>query len=253
MSYYGARYYDSKISVWISVDPLAEKFAGRSPYEYCFSNPVNLIDPDGMAPTDDYGIDNFGKIELLKKTNDKTDTLYTASRDRDGKLIKNKNADSITVKKGVLSKIENTEFINSETGEKNDIQLIDASKSSNPNKLFEFVSNNSINEFSLTKFENGVKVIGTSFKESTESSLNISASRNRSNIISYEHSHPMDFDGLYPSPADIQTASKFKADANLRIYAPLLKQYKNYDANSPSFELKEVVIPARIPARKPKI
>ena len=162
-----------------------------------------------------------------------------------GNLKKDENADSITVEKGILDTIENTQFTNSLTGDKTDVQLVDASKMTNSNELFEFVSNNSINEFSLTKFENGANIIGTSFKESSELSLNISASRNSSNINSYEHSHPMDFDGLYPSPADIQTAGKFKADANLRIYAPLLKQYKNYDANSPSFELKEVVIPAR--------
>ena len=33
--------------MWQSVDPLAEKYPNRSPYEYTFSNPVNLIDPDG--------------------------------------------------------------------------------------------------------------------------------------------------------------------------------------------------------------
>ena len=53
--YYGARYYDPKLSIWASVDPLAEKFAGRSSYEYCFSNPVNLTDPTGMGPEDDPG------------------------------------------------------------------------------------------------------------------------------------------------------------------------------------------------------
>ena len=51
MYYYGARYYDPRISIFVSVDPLAEKFVGRSPYEYCFNNPVNLIDPTGMSPT----------------------------------------------------------------------------------------------------------------------------------------------------------------------------------------------------------
>jgi hypothetical protein len=36
--------------MWLSVDPLAEMFPGRSPYEYCFSNPINLTDPTGMSP-----------------------------------------------------------------------------------------------------------------------------------------------------------------------------------------------------------
>jgi RHS repeat-associated protein len=52
LSYFGARYYDSKVSLWLSVDPLAEEFAGRSPYEYCFSNPIRFIDPTGMGPDD---------------------------------------------------------------------------------------------------------------------------------------------------------------------------------------------------------
>ena len=49
--YYGARYYDTKASVWLSVDPLAEKYPGLSPYNYCLNNPVRLVDPNGKEPT----------------------------------------------------------------------------------------------------------------------------------------------------------------------------------------------------------
>jgi hypothetical protein len=49
--YYGARYYNPRVSLWLNVDPLAEQFAGRSPYEYTFSNSIKFIDPDGKKPT----------------------------------------------------------------------------------------------------------------------------------------------------------------------------------------------------------
>ena len=46
-SYFGARYYNSDISIWLSVDPLADKYPSMSPYVYCANNPVRLVDPDG--------------------------------------------------------------------------------------------------------------------------------------------------------------------------------------------------------------
>ena len=48
--YYGARYYDPQVSVWLSVDPLASEFPHVSPYNFSLNNPINLVDPDGMAP-----------------------------------------------------------------------------------------------------------------------------------------------------------------------------------------------------------
>ena len=45
--YYGARYYDPKLSIFISVDPLAEKYSGWSSYCYTLNNPLKYIDPDG--------------------------------------------------------------------------------------------------------------------------------------------------------------------------------------------------------------
>lgn len=52
--YYGARYYDARTSIWLSVDPLAEKYPSWSPYVYTFNNPINLIDPDGREPVPSY-------------------------------------------------------------------------------------------------------------------------------------------------------------------------------------------------------
>ena len=46
--YYSARYYDPKLSIFLSVDPLAEQFVGWTPYHYVHNNPINMIDPTGM-------------------------------------------------------------------------------------------------------------------------------------------------------------------------------------------------------------
>ena len=46
--YFGARYMDHDLmSLWLSVDPMADKYPSISPYAYCAWNPVRLVDPDG--------------------------------------------------------------------------------------------------------------------------------------------------------------------------------------------------------------
>jgi RHS repeat-associated protein len=46
-SYFGARYYDPNISIWLSVDPLSDKYPMFSPYVYCVNNPLKYIDNNG--------------------------------------------------------------------------------------------------------------------------------------------------------------------------------------------------------------
>lgn len=63
-TYFGARYLDSDLSMWLSVhtergqacsawqcrsvDPLASKYPSLSPFAYVANNPIRLVDPDGM-------------------------------------------------------------------------------------------------------------------------------------------------------------------------------------------------------------
>ena len=47
-SYFGARYYDSDLSVWLSVDPMSDEYPHQAPYMYCSGSPVMRIDINGM-------------------------------------------------------------------------------------------------------------------------------------------------------------------------------------------------------------
>jgi RHS repeat-associated protein len=46
-TYFGARYYDSELSGWLSVDPMSDKYPSLSSYCYTADNPVVLVDPNG--------------------------------------------------------------------------------------------------------------------------------------------------------------------------------------------------------------
>ncbi len=61
-SYFGARYYDSDLSVWLSVDPMSDKYPSTSSYMYCLGNPIMLIDPFGLEPGDPKRIGFFQRI-----------------------------------------------------------------------------------------------------------------------------------------------------------------------------------------------
>ncbi len=80
-NYFGARYYTDWASIWLSVDPLSDKYPHLTSYNYCANNPIMLVDPDGRetfsAPIYDthgnfLGTDNQGlqgKAIVMNKKN----------------------------------------------------------------------------------------------------------------------------------------------------------------------------------------
>ena len=71
--YFGARYMDHELmTMWLSVDPMADKYPSVSPYAYCAWNPVRLVDPDGRK------IDSASLTEEIRNLISPTHECYNA-------------------------------------------------------------------------------------------------------------------------------------------------------------------------------
>ncbi|MBP4140399.1 hypothetical protein J3S90_01110 [Flavobacterium sp. P4023] len=78
LSYYGARYLDMKTSLWLNVDPLAEKLANYGAYVYTFNNPIRFTDPTGMIAEPPTGVDaEDGAIHIDSSSSWKYDNAST--------------------------------------------------------------------------------------------------------------------------------------------------------------------------------
>ena len=81
--YYGARYMDPKISMWLGVDPLMEKYPNVTGYCYTMDNPIKFIDPNGKET---YVIKNkTGTYTVVGGILNNNRGIYIASKDKSGK------------------------------------------------------------------------------------------------------------------------------------------------------------------------
>ena len=67
-SYFGARYYDSGFSIWLSVDPMSDKYSHLSPYNYCGNNPIMMVDPNGMEFDDPQDLERAKQSQNYART-----------------------------------------------------------------------------------------------------------------------------------------------------------------------------------------
>ncbi len=113
--YYGARYYDPKWSIFISVDPLAEQTFDS--YGYVYNNPINLIDPTGMAAEeiDDHWEIKNGKAHLVDTVGD--DIFIKNEGDKDYKpLSKYDFTENMSAAKDIVAYYSSENILSSVNG-----------------------------------------------------------------------------------------------------------------------------------------
>jgi len=105
---FGARYLDTDLSIWLSVDPMADKYPSMSAYMYTAGNPVMLVDPDGLAPRIYIETKGFGHAFVTVGEGENT-IVYTYGRY--GALTKDKESGRSTTPtgEGVLVRLTGAE------------------------------------------------------------------------------------------------------------------------------------------------
>ena len=162
--YYGARYYDPRVSLWLNVDPLVkeERFylipeedddtplingggvfnpMNQSVYSYTYNNPIMLNDPDGKCPTcivgavvgavTDYGIQvaaNYMNPNVKNKWTDNISLSSIALSAVEGAVTQGGSALRKTVIKGSVMVANNVIDYNTSEGLNIETNIINIAK-----------------------------------------------------------------------------------------------------------------------------
>ena len=190
LSYFGARYYSSDLSIWFSVDPMSDKYPSMSPYNYCANNPVRCVDPNGEDT-----------IDVDQKTGKTTITL------QDGNDILRCGGNKVTLSgNGVFNKAKGNE------NQSNDNQtLLTGLTSSDAAKVFNFMADNTKVEWGYMRTKSGEYFVGAkhdgSGKNGESLIFNIVMDAKPNTVANYSHSHWSDNYSTHGwDPSNFETA-----------------------------------------------
>ena len=130
--------------MWLSVDPMSDKYPSMSPYNYCANNPIMMVDPDGrkIMGTDsnpiNYTKNNDGTIKWTSNTSADVKLLGSIMlKTKVGTFffdaMKNAKHD-ITIKIDNTEKTDKTKLGETENSYS---QSLNGEDILNPNKIFE--------------------------------------------------------------------------------------------------------------------
>ena len=255
---YGARWLDNVRMQWTTMDPMAEKYYGVSPYAYVNNNLINKIDPIGLT---DYDVQNStGNISVapdlqfiieniivkiyytLPKSNPGESDTFFATNDKG-----ERTGDSYTVKEGVQMR----SFKGSrKSAENNSIVPFRADELIVPNNkegkgLFEFMADHTNVEWSQFKLESGKNILSTSHMNGTElaaPSVWGQIDKMNDNIVEWNHSHPGIGDRIQDPSGYFNSYTNSSGDKGMlgrlmydysgvkaNVYVPAYSIYYQYD------------------------
>ena len=180
-----ARHYHPTLSIWLSVDPLADKYPSTSPYTYCANNPVRLVDPNGR---DIWEINECGDIQLVERS--ETDCFRFVNDKR-----------KVLDEKIFSRKIVNDDF--TLMGENKDSHYLRIDNGNDADELYGWISDKlefSLGEVTNSYVENfsGERFNLLGFDVDADCGLNYSTinllKSNDYKVLSSTHNHPFDSD-----------------------------------------------------------
>ena len=241
--YFGSRYYSSDLSIWLSVDPMSDKYPHQSNYIYCSNNPIIIIDPNGE---DEYEFDGKGNLNWVRTSD--FDSFHKV--DENG----HRTGESCEFEGIVVSNQFNL-------GEKHVSSYLQINNSQDAMDLFSFISDNVENDgaefsISLVQDKNGdfYNLIGSDKNAKAGETYSIPNLLNCDDYTVLKTVHNHYAGKKSPSGSDVDYAKKFPNTIfMIRTAGDVFTPYDKNTTPNYDFGTPDVVIPLKpveIPIKK---